>query len=98
MSFGSGVLFKAGGQKWQPEKGESSDKALTNWSDLNHIVYGLIDKYEPNPWLGAQLRAEVRVMQASGLVNQYSSCETYKACKAASAVLAELQRLLPRPR
>jgi hypothetical protein len=97
MSLASELLFNTSkGRKSEGEQHESADGAQTNWSDLNHIVYSLIDKHEPNPKLEAALRTDMRVMQLSGLVNEFSSCPTRKVCKEAATVMAELLRVLPR--
>jgi hypothetical protein len=94
MSLASELLFNT--SKGSKTQDESAEGAQVNWSDLNHIVYSLIDKHEPNPHLEAALRTDMRVMQLSGLVDELNSCPTRKVCKEAAAVMAELLRVLPR--
>jgi hypothetical protein len=77
---------------------QPAEEILGKWNDLNHVVYSLIDKHEPTPGTDQKLRAELRVMQLSGLINEFSPCATKKVCKEAAAVMAELLRLLPRTR
>jgi hypothetical protein len=97
MSLASELLFNTTkGRKAHAEQREAVDGAPTNWSDLNHIVYSLIDKHEPNPKLESALRTDMRVMQLSGLVDEFSPCTTRQVCKEAASVMAELLRLLPR--
>lgn len=76
----------------------SAEEVLGKWNDLNHVVYSLIDKHEPDPRIEQKLRSDLRVMQLSGLINELSPCPAQKVCKEASEVMAELLRLLPRTR
>jgi hypothetical protein len=82
----------------QKSNQQPAEEVLGKWNDLNHVVYSLIDKHEPDPRVEKKLRTDLRVMQLSGLVNEISPCTTKKVCKEAADVMAELLRLLPRSR
>jgi hypothetical protein len=96
MSLASELLQSAG-KRTNQDKHESqpTEDVLAKWNDLNHVVYALIDKHEPDPQVEKRLRYDLRVMQLSGLVNEFSPCATKKVCKEAANVMAELLRLLP---
>jgi hypothetical protein len=97
MSLATELLFNGTKRRVaQKEKRQSTNGAPSNWADLNEMVYALIDKHEPNPQLDAALKADLRVMQLSGLIDEFSPCSTRRICKEASDVMAELLRVLPR--
>jgi len=78
--------------------GVAKQEPHRQWNDLNSIVYGLIDKHEPNPAWDAALRADLRLMQLSGLIDEMHPCATRTVCREAASVMSELLRLLPRTR
>jgi hypothetical protein len=102
MSLASDLLQSSGKKKEKnlsaKEQQPASSDVLGKWYDLNHVVYALIDKHEPDPRIEKQLRHDLRVMQLSGLINEFTPCTTKKVCKEASDVMAQLLRLLPRTR
>lgn len=77
---------------------QPAEEVLGKWNDLNHVVYSLIDKHEPDPRVEQKLRSDLRVMQLSGLINELSPCPAKKVCKEAADVMTELLRLLPKTR
>jgi hypothetical protein len=78
--------------------GVADQEPHRQWNDLNSIVYSLIDKHEPNPKVDAALRADLRLMQLSGLIDEMHPCTTRTVCREAASVMSELLRLLPRTR
>jgi hypothetical protein len=100
MSLASDLLQSTSKRRSEPNADgpQPAEEVLGKWNDLNHVVYALIDKHEPDPNIEGKLRSDLRVMQLSGLINEFSPCKEKKICKEAADVMAELLRLLPKTR
>lgn len=101
MSLATELLFN--NRKRQSAEGTekpegAGEDGLGRWADLNHVVYALIDKHEPSPDVDARLRADMKMMQLSGLISELHSGAPAKVYREASQVMGELLRLLPRTR
>lgn len=101
MSLATELLFNA---QMRPEgdrdfhSKEVGEDSLGKWAGLNHVVYALIDTHEPSPELDARLRADLRMMQLSGLLNELDPSSPMRVYKHASQIMTEFLRLLPRTR
>lgn len=76
--------------------GDAQEQPHREWNGLNSLVYGLIDKHEPDPKVNEALRVDLRLMQLSGLIDEIHPCSTRRVCRDAASVMSELLRLLPR--
>jgi len=65
---------------------------------LDNVVYGLISEHEPSGGTADMLRADLKIMHLSGLVDRQSDTVVTRVCKQAAQVMAELIRVLPRER
>jgi hypothetical protein len=101
MSLASELLFNSLGRSSQggaEDQNPSTEDTLGRWCNLNHIVYALIGDHEPDPQVAARLRADLKVMQLSGLISEYSPAPRGEVYRNASQVMDQLMRLLPRVR
>lgn len=100
MSLASELLFNHIGHSVGEESDRrgSAEDALGRWYNLNHVVYALIGDHEPDPNLVARLRADIQVMQLSGLINEFSPNREGVVYKDAAQVMSQLLKLLPRTR
>lgn len=98
MSLASELLYSTSKRaKSDSVQGRAVDP-LKRLIALNHVVYGLIAEHEPSGSTEALLRADIKIMRLSGLIDEQSDAIVTGVCKQAASVMAELVRVLPRCR